>query len=202
VAEVVRPQRSDTNELAEVLASAFLIDPIARYAFPNDRTRRDRLHRFFVAQLRRQYFPRGEIYADGPGRGVAMWLPPLREAPRVRDALVQLPLLVVALIQSTAMIQLARVLAIKHPREAHYYLGTIGVDPNAQGHGVGTALLQPVLSVCDEQSIPAYLESSSEKNTAFYERLGFAVTEQIRAPHDGPRIWLMWRNPRAREKAT
>jgi len=47
----------------------------------------------------------------------------------------------------------------------------------------------------DAEGLPAYLESSKESNVPFYERHGFAVTETFDLP-DGPRLWLMWRDPR------
>ena len=56
-------------------------------------------------------------------------------------------------------------------------------------------LMQPVLETCDRNEIPAYLESSKERNVAFYSRHGFKVTQEITLPK-GPPIWLMWRDPR------
>jgi hypothetical protein len=43
--------------------------------------------------------------------------------------------------------------------------------------------------------MPAYLESSKEKNVPFYERNGFKVRERFEVPNGGPPIWLMWREP-------
>ena len=75
------------------------------------------------------------------------------------------------------------------------YLSIIGTDPAAQGRGVGSALLEPVLRQCDEDGIPAYLESSKERNVAYYARHGFRVRDELTLPR-GPRMWLMWREPR------
>jgi len=55
-------------------------------------------------------------------------------------------------------------------------------------------LLQPILSKCDEEGIPAYLESSKESNIAFYNRHGFEVTGEVKAKN-GPTLWPMWREP-------
>jgi ribosomal protein S18 acetylase RimI-like enzyme len=75
------------------------------------------------------------------------------------------------------------------------YLSVLGTDPAAQGRGIGSALLAPVLRQCDEDGVPAYLESSKERNVAFYARHGFRVREELALPR-GPQMWLMWRDPR------
>ncbi len=43
--------------------------------------------------------------------------------------------------------------------------------------------------------MPAYLESSNERNLPLYERNGFRVTGNLRALSHGPTIWRMWREP-------
>jgi ribosomal protein S18 acetylase RimI-like enzyme len=84
----------------------------------------------------------------------------------------------------------------RHPREKpHWYLAVLGTDPSAQGQGLGSAVLQPVLERCDTDGIGAYLESSKERNIDFYARHGFRVTGKIRLPR-GPTMWPMWRDPR------
>src|SRR5688500_5386289 len=72
-----------------------------------------------------------------------------------------------------------------HPHEPHYYLPLAGVTPDRQGRGIGSALLQPVLDRCDRDGVPAYLEATSERNRALYERHGFVATSVIELPADG-----------------
>src|ERR1700688_99444 len=83
------------------------------------------------------------------------------------------------------------------PRERHWYLATLGTDPERQRTGVGSALLTAVLERVDGEGLPAYLESSKQSNLAFYGRHGFEVTGEIHTPHGGPTLWLMWREPRS-----
>jgi len=84
----------------------------------------------------------------------------------------------------------------KHPGERpHWYLPALGVEPRSQGRGLGSRLMFPVLERCDLQGLPAYLEASSPRNRALYERHGFEVSEELRLPGDGPPLWLMWREP-------
>jgi len=59
--------------------------------------------------------------------------------------------------------------------------------------------LAAVLGRVDREGMPAYLETSKERNIAFYARHGFAVTGEVSAPAGGPTLWLMWREPRPPE---
>jgi GNAT superfamily N-acetyltransferase len=84
----------------------------------------------------------------------------------------------------------------RHVRERHYYIPYVGVAPGSQGHGLGTALLTPTLDRCDREGLPSYLEATSEKNAALYERLGFIATDELRL-RGSPPLWPMTRPPRS-----
>ena len=71
----------------------------------------------------------------------------------------------------------------------------LGTDPDAQGRGLGSAVLQGVLEQCDSDGVAAYLESSKERNVDFYARHGFRVLDEIKLLR-GPTMWKMWRDPR------
>ena len=81
-----------------------------------------------------------------------------------------------------------------HLQEPHYYIRAVGVATRFQGQGLGTALLRPTLDRCDREGVPAYLEASTERNAALYERLRFVHLGELRIP-DGPRFWPMRRPP-------
>jgi hypothetical protein len=55
-------------------------------------------------------------------------------------------------------------------------------------------MLREVLAVADTDGVPAYLESSSERN-------GFRVVGDLQALGHGPTIWRMWREPRPAPEA-
>src|SRR6185437_4262605 len=62
-------------------------------------------------------------------------------------------------------------------------------------NGLATRMLREVLAGADTDGVPAYLESSSERNLPLYERNGFRVVGELRALGHGPTIWRMWREP-------
>jgi GNAT superfamily N-acetyltransferase len=82
-----------------------------------------------------------------------------------------------------------------HPDEPHWYLPIIGVEPNAQGRGLGGALLRHAVARCDREKVIAYLESSNPRNITLYERHGFECMGEIRVGA-GPLVTPMLRQPR------
>ena len=82
-----------------------------------------------------------------------------------------------------------------HPREAHWHLPLIGVDPAHRGKGIGSALLRHVLRTCDRQKVLAYLEATSSQNVSLYERHGFEALGSIQVA-DAPPVVPMVRKPR------
>ncbi len=82
-----------------------------------------------------------------------------------------------------------------HPEEPHWYLPIIGVEPNAQGKGLGAELMRHAVVRCDQERALAYLESSNPRNISLYLRHGFEVMGEIRVGA-GPLVTLMLRRPR------
>jgi GNAT superfamily N-acetyltransferase len=197
----VRPLvRADAAAAAAMLARAFADDPVMSWIFPDEQMRRRRLPPFFAGSLRdvsmRHDGTEVLTAADGGLLGCAIWMPPGTWRPPLGRQLMALPGLLIRLgsrfgVASTTYGAMVRV----HPERPHWYLSGIGTDPPVQGTGVGGELMRSRLARCDATGLPAYLESSKQRNVPFYERHGFHVTRELRLPGGGPTIWLMWRNP-------
>lgn len=65
------------------------------------------------------------------------------------------------------------------PKTPFAHLWFVGVAPEAQGHGVGTKFLQEILNHYDNEQLPVYLETSTERNLPLYQRLGFETYNTI-----------------------
>ena len=77
----------------------------------------------------------------------------------------------------------------------HHHLAILAVRPDAQGQGIGTALLQAHHVAFDWQGIAAYLEASDERTRDLYLRHGYTDHgEPIELP-DGPSMYPMVRIP-------
>jgi len=194
---VRKAQQADLPELVRVMARAFDDDPIANWFVKQDERRSERIHRFMDVGTRKLTFPFGEVYTSDGIHGGALWTPPGKWKMGIFGQLMLLP-------QMASIASWRRMPSVmggfnavekKHPHEPHYYLMALGVEPEHQGKSIGTQLMRPVLEKCDKDRVPAYLESSKEKNVPLYERNGFKVTEVFQVPNGGPPIWLMWRDP-------
>jgi ribosomal protein S18 acetylase RimI-like enzyme len=76
----------------------------------------------------------------------------------------------------------------EHPKERHWHLAFLGVDPAHHGKGIGGVLLGRTLAHIDAQHEHAYLESSNPANVPLYRRHGFEVIREIRVGNFPPVI--------------
>jgi len=193
-----RARAGDLPALARMLARAFGDDPVARWSAPRDGPRAQLLERFHATRIRHA-LPEQEVWTEPGLSGAAVWLPPQRWRTTPRQDL-ELGRCMVApgLLRRAPLVWwgFVREVELRHPPSPpHWYLAVLGTEPSAQGRGIGSALLAPVLERCDDDGVGAYLESSKERNIAFYARHGFRVMRVLRLPR-GPRMWAMWRDPR------
>lgn len=195
---VRRARAQDVPALAAMLARAFLDDPVASWAWPADDLRLRALERFQATRMR-QLAPGEEVWTTDDLTSAALWAPPGRWHSTLRETAALVPAFAPPrLLWRLPLVALGwEKLERSHPRGTpHFYLAVLGTEPDAQGRGLGSAVLGPVLERCDEDRVAAYLESSKERNVDFYSRHGFRVLEQIRLL-GGPPMWKMWREPRA-----
>jgi ribosomal protein S18 acetylase RimI-like enzyme len=195
--EVRKATSADQPRLSATLARAFDDDPLVNWMVAQDKRRSRRVFDAMSLTLRKMTMPHGEVYTTPEIQGGALWTPPGKWKMGVLQQILLLP----EVVKFATVRRIPKVMggigAIekKHPHQPHYYLFVLGVDPEMQGKGLGTQLMAPILERCDREGVPAYLESSKEKNLPLYERNGFKVTEQFQVPNGGPNIWLMWRDP-------
>jgi ribosomal protein S18 acetylase RimI-like enzyme len=184
----------DRTAIGEAIGRAFFDDPVALYLFPNESSRRRRFGRF--AQIAIDSFAgHGFVYTTDPIQGAAIWQAP---SPSPVGFWSQLRL-TITLMNTTRSgffraIAMAETMRKNHFREPHWYLAVLGTVPEAQGRGIGSAMMKPVLERCDKEGQAAYLESSKESNIPFYNRHGFEGTGEIEI-EGGPTLWPMVRRP-------
>ncbi len=142
-----------------------------------------------------QFSHAGATFVTDPVRGAAIWQAP--SPPQLgfwRQTSLAFRLLLIAGTGYSRALRLGEAIEKQNPKQPHWYLAILGTEPEAQGRGIGSALLQPILERCDKQGATAYLESSKQSNIPFYQQRGFEVIGEISVP-DGPTVWPMLRRP-------
>ncbi len=193
---VRKASADDGGRIAGTLARAFIDDPVFRWVCPDDE-RRDGLLPGFFALFTQAMTRHDEIYVAGQGTGAALWAPPGRAA--VADADAEefgRNLEEMSGADAERMFAISKLLDEHHPPGSYYFLQFVGVEPDRQGHGIGSALLAHMLERCDREGARAYLDATSPDNKRLYERHGFRASGEF-APQGGPPLWPMWREPTA-----
>jgi len=189
------PDRVPAEELkrraTSVLVLAFAGDPMTRWVWRDPATYLGVFPEFAMAFGGRAFDHRSAFIAEDCA-GAALWLPPGVEPDGAALG---------ALIERTAPSKLAQDIAAVleqmeryHPREPHWYLPLIGVDPARQNEGHGARLMRRALDAADRDGVPAYLESANPKNLPFYQRLGFERLGTIESGSSPP-LFPMLRKP-------
>jgi ribosomal protein S18 acetylase RimI-like enzyme len=195
--EVVRLEPERLEEASTVLARAFQDDPAWVWLIPDAEKRRRLLPWLFRVGFD---VTAADVWTTaGVIRGAARWLPPGRPPMRVGPmlkALVTTPFrLGSAIAPFLAYGRAVEALRAETMPDPHWYLAGIGVEPSAQGRGVGAALLEPGLTAAARAGLPAVLLTNSEANLGFYERHGFQVVREGDTPQGGPHAWAMVKPP-------
>ena len=80
-----------------------------------------------------------------------------------------------------------------HPQDPHYYLEFIGVEPDFQGKGTGSMIVESIIQKADEKRVGCYLETAQPRNLPLYKRFGYKLIDEKVIL--GVPLWFMWRNP-------
>jgi GNAT superfamily N-acetyltransferase len=183
---------SDVEPIVRTLVRAFEDYPMSRLAIAADSylDRLERYYRLFVTGIGLEH---GKVWTSADHTAVAVWTTP--RASREVFAPYAEQFREIAGDRALPMEAVGQAMAILRPAEPLWILGMIGVHPDHQGRGLGRAVIAPGLACCDHERSPAYLETQTPENVAFYESLGFTVLGEVDLPGDGPTHWAMYRKP-------
>ncbi|MGW7086293.1 GNAT family N-acetyltransferase [Streptomyces sp. NPDC054871] len=197
-----RAGESDRADVVRLLDEAFRDDPVSSWVFPGEEYRRRR-HGALMEAFYDLAVSQGYVDITEDGSAVALWwsVPAGEDAGNdeggdedAEEGPAQLREAVDPGNERIEMI--GRLTGDAHPTDRpHQYLHMIGVSPERQGEGLGSALIGAVLERCDKEGLHAYLEASSSRSRALYTRLGFRFTGKAIDLPDGPHLWPMWREP-------
>jgi len=167
---------TDRQELLATLMRAFSTDPVLRWVFPVDEVFQGAFP-VLANAFGGGAIGHGTAYVAPGNAGAALWLPP-GEAPDDNG----MKSVLVDYVSPGRLDQIQAFfdrLEPYHPEESHWYLTLVGITPERQGEGHGSALLAHALRLCDDMHSPVFLEATNERNAALYARHGFEVMGEI-----------------------
>ena len=142
------------------------------------------------------------IYADSEDlNGFAVWIPMgftgSKTLPFLRNGGVQLILhsglgiIKKLLVYETFAMKLKK----KYTGHVDWYLYNLSVRQSAQGKGIASKLMKPMLDFCDDEKMIVYLETNKENNVLLYNHYGFQLQETQMVPGSSVQHYSLVRNP-------
>jgi GNAT superfamily N-acetyltransferase len=198
VADAPRPRvrrllPRERDDAVEAVVSAFAVDPLLRWVWPDD-GRYARAAPAFFGLLLDLRMESGEAWGVDGTAAIAMWDPPgglyLPTADgrwgTIQSGFTDL--------ERRRWAAYDEVMSIAPAAAPYWYLGVLATAPDRQRQGLASEVIAPMLAAADRVGLPTYLETASEGNLLFYGRHGF---EQVTSatPLDGPACWLLRRDP-------
>ncbi|MBI2486419.1 MAG: GNAT family N-acetyltransferase [Deltaproteobacteria bacterium] len=190
---------NDIEKVVYIICKAFDNDPVFNWIVKQDNRRGARAEKLVTISFD-LIIPFEEIYLSEKDNGAAVWVPPDNHKLSINQTLKVLKMFisVAGFGRLLEMMKFFNYMQSQHPKSPFFHLLYLGVLPEAQGQGVGTSLLKPILKYCDEKGFTAYLENSNEKNLPFYQKNRFVTFNEWKINNKGPRIWFMERKPQGK----
>jgi ribosomal protein S18 acetylase RimI-like enzyme len=188
--------KSHLSELTNVLSRAFYNDPYYVHIMPNDKKRISQIQ-WWMRILLKYTQKNGTIYVTADYAGIAMWLGPNNPTlDNIQLALAGLILypFKIGIRSFINMLDVSTQWEKEHGKQnkKHYYLMVIGVDPDVQRKGIGSQLMEDILTKADNEKLDCYLETVTSENLLFYQKHNFEIVKNEKFGH-GYQYWIMKR---------
>lgn len=76
-----------------------------------------------------------------------------------------------------------------------WYLYNLSIKKDAQGKGIASKLMRPMLQFCDDEKMVAYLETNKAPNVSLYRHYGFTLMKEEQIPKSPVTHYAMVRYP-------
>ena len=170
---------ADVDLIKNILLVSFENDPHVNWLLEESKNK-SKLN-ILIDYVAHQTLRKGEIYLSDDNNAVALWDFERNEKLsfhyiwRNLSFLIQIGIKpVVRIVTSEARVHSN---FRKYPRYCHLYM--IGVLPEAQGKGLASALMNPMIQKMKERSIPLFLETANPRNVEIYKKKGFKIFETL-----------------------
>ena len=170
-----RATLADVELIKKILLVSFKNDPHVTWLLEESKSKFKL--KVLIDYVVHQTFRRGEMYLSDDNNAVALWDFERSEGMSFHYIWRNLAFLIQIGIKSVVRIVKSEAQVHnnfrKYPRYCHLYL--IGVLPEAQGKGLASTLMNPMIQRMKEKSIPVFLETANLRNVDIYKKKGFKI---------------------------
>jgi len=174
---------ADIDLIKNILLASFKNDPHVNWLLEESKSK-FKLN-VLIDYVVHQTLRKGEIYLSDDHNAVALWDFERNEKLSFHYIWRNLTFLIQIGIKSVVRIVKSEAHVHnnfrKFPRYCHLYM--IGVLPEAQGKGLASALMNPMIQRMKEESIPVFLETANLRNVEIYKKKGFKIFETLTIGH-------------------
>jgi len=173
---IIDAHREDKARIIEALCNAFQYDPQTQYILGEKGNKQRKLRRL-MAYAFEFGLANGKVEISEERNAVAIWK--MRNS---KNMTVHLILESLLFLMTYGLKGLKRIsdmeerIAKFYPENINFkYLWILGTDPMEQGKGYGSAILSQARGQYEHDSVPIYLETSSESNARYYQKKQFSL---------------------------
>lgn len=191
---ISRLTKSDKPAFVSLMSRAFSRDPFFLHVFGDselDHTARKSVTAFLSFLFDKSFLFHEEVWGifdeDSLLGTYVVEKPQTSKLPNIKGGLLLIGMLIPFVFQLSGKTLILlnsymRITRSAAPPWKHHYLIMIGVIPEAQGKGVGRALMQHLFRTIedDHASHGIALDTEKEENVGLYRKLGFTLREQTK----------------------
>jgi hypothetical protein len=183
----------DRKRIIEILTYAFETNKSVNYIVKQDELRKDRI-RFLMEYSVTVCELFGEVLLSDDKNACALLLYPQIKKTTLKTIILDIKLI----FQSIGIAGIGKTLGregkIKsiQPKEAMAYLWFIGVDPKVQHTGIGSKLMEQIISISNAKQLPLYLETSTVENLKWYNSFHFEIYDELQLDY---KLFFLKRKP-------
>ncbi|RKD15107.1 acetyltransferase [Pelobium manganitolerans] len=171
-----KAQYTDKDLIVDILTKSFESNQSVNYIVKQDAKRIERIKALMDYSFEVCYLF-GDVFLSDDSKACALIVYPDKKKSTLKSTLLDIKLILqaVGLGNISKTLKREKLIGSIQPKIPMLYLWFIGVDPDSQGRGIGSKLLQEVVDFSNSNTRPIYLETSTVKNLPWYEKFGFEV---------------------------
>jgi len=176
---MIREKYTDKALIVDILTKAFDSNGSVNYVIKQDKRRAIRIRKLMEYSFE-VCWHFGEIYLSDDKNGVVLLLLPEKKKTTIKAFMLDISLVInsIGITRVFSVMKRESMVKKNHP-ENFIYLWYIGVTPGFQGKGIGSSLLEAIISLGNQRKRAVYLETSTQKNLQLYKRFGFNIYNEI-----------------------